>query len=283
MRKTVIVVLSVTILAAILLLYFYTDIFIDTKQPEISNTTSTETPVTNINGAELNGEITAPVFDVETSEPKYFGDVAGFYASPVETGEYPGIVMIHEWWGLNDTIKDMAKMLSSQGYRVLAVDLYNGEIAADSTRARELATSLDQELALENMQAAIVYLKNQGSTKLASLGWCFGGGQSMQLAVEDEVLDATVIYYGTLVTDQEQLSTVTWPVLGIFGAEDTSIPVETVNEFDAALGTLNIVHEVYIYPGVGHAFANPSGQNYAPDETKDAWGKTLAFLEKYLN
>ena len=107
-------------------------------------------------------------------------------------------------------------------------------------------------------------------------------GRSPSSQARKLVYDKSLSTIRTDVTDQEQLSTVTWPVLGIFGAEDTSIAVETVNEFDAALGTLNIVHEVYIYPGVGHAFANPSGQNYAPDETKDAWGKTLAFLEKYL-
>ena len=114
-----------------------------------------------------------------------------------------------------------------------------------------------------------------------SLGWCFGGGQSLQLAV-NEPLDATVIYYGNLVTDEKQLLKIGWPVLGIFGDKDTSIPVSSVNEFDASLDKLKITNEIYIYPGVGHAFANPSGMNYAPEQTRDAWEKTLAFLDKNL-
>jgi carboxymethylenebutenolidase len=115
------------------------------------------------------------------------------------------------------------------------------------------------------------------------LGWCFGGGQSLQLALNTErPLAATVIYYGTLVTNQTELAEITWPVLGIFGAEDQSIPVDTVNQFKAALDANAVTNEIYIYDGVGHAFANPSGGNYAPEETTDAWDKTLAFLRNYV-
>ena len=109
-----------------------------------------------------------------------------------------------------------------------------------------------------------------------------GGGQSLQLALSGEPLDAKVIYYGALVTDESRLSRIKWPVLGIFGDKDQSIPVATVNEFASALDRLGIKNEIYIYPGVGHAFANPSGENYAPNETKDAWNKTVAFPNKYL-
>jgi carboxymethylenebutenolidase len=115
------------------------------------------------------------------------------------------------------------------------------------------------------------------------LGWCFGGGQSLQLALNTEQpLAATVIYYGTLVTNQTDLAEITWPVLGVFGAADQSIPVDTVNQFDAALDASGVTNEIYIYEGVGHAFANPSGGNYAPKETADAWEKTLAFLSRYV-
>ena len=103
----------------------------------------------------------------------------------------------------------------------------------------------------------------------------------MQLALHEK-MHATVIYYGNLQTNTSRLSVIKWPVLGIFGEKDTSIPVETVKKFDAALDELKIENEIYIYPNVGHAFANPSGANYAPNETKDAWEKTLAFLERNL-
>jgi carboxymethylenebutenolidase len=133
------------------------------------------------------------------------------------------------------------------------------------------------------MKAAADYLRNEeGATKIASLGWCFGGGQSLQLALSDEDLDATVIYYGSLVTDESKLSSIEQPILGIFGSKDTSIPVATVQQFDSALDNIGIENEIYIYEGVGHAFANPSGMNYAPEETKDAWDKTVSFLNRHM-
>lgn len=218
---------------------------------------------------------------VAIEEVEYFEGVKGYYARPMEGGEYPGVVMIHEWWGLNDQIKEMAKELAGEGYQVLAVDLFSS-VAADADKARAQVAGLDQETALENMKAAVEYLREKGATRVGSLGWCFGGGQSMQLAVSGEELEATVIYYGNLVTDKDQLQAIGWPVLGVFGDEDQSIPVQTVREFEAALEDLGIAKSVNVYEGVGHAFANPTGQSYAREETKDAWQKTLEFLESNL-
>ncbi|MBI4132577.1 MAG: dienelactone hydrolase family protein [Candidatus Sungbacteria bacterium] len=213
---------------------------------------------------------------------QYFGTVSGYFASPQPSGNYPGIVMIHEWWGLNGNIKDMARELAQKGYLVLAVDLHKGEVAATPERARELVSQLDKAEAAQNLRAAVSFLREKKATKIASLGWCFGGGQSLALALSGEKLDATVIYYGTLITDKTQLQRIQWPVLGIFGAEDTSIPVATVYDFRDALTFLDIPGSVHVYPGVGHAFANPSGPNYAPAATKDAWEKTLRFLGEHL-
>jgi carboxymethylenebutenolidase len=190
--------------------------------------------------------------------------------------------MIHEWWGLNDHIKDMARQLAAEGYHVLAVDLFNGSVATTSQQAMAQVQGLDQQPALQNLREAVTFLRNEGAQKIASLGWCFGGGQSLQLSLSGEPLDATVIYYGNLVSDTSRLQAIHWPVLGVFGSEDTSIPVSSVNEFKSALDGLGVANEVHIYPEVGHAFANPSGMNYAESETRDAWQKTLAFLETSL-
>lgn len=219
---------------------------------------------------------------VKTSEVTYFETTKGFLAQPETPGDYPGVVMIHEWWGLNDNIKNEAEALASHGYNVLAVDLYNGKVAATPDEARGLTGSLDQAVATKNLQAATKYLRDLGSTKMASLGWCFGGKQSLQLALSGEKLDATVIYYGQLETDATKLTPITWPVLGVFGDKDASISVESVKGFEAGLNTNKTSNEIYIYPGVGHAFANPSNANYAATETADAWAKTLTFLEKNL-
>jgi carboxymethylenebutenolidase len=219
------------------------------------------------------------------------GNSVGYLVYPTNytNQKLPAVIMIHEWWGLNDNIKNMANMLAKEGYVVLSVDLYNGTAATDSSRASELSASVrnNPSGAIANMKSAVSYLsslENVNASRIASLGWCFGGGQSLQLALnsEEHPLAATILYYGNLVNNTEALSKIKWPVLGIFGDQDQSIPVDTVKQFEQALNEIGVTNEIYIYPGVGHAFANPSNDNYAPKETADAWQKTLAFLDKYV-
>lgn len=213
---------------------------------------------------------------------EYYPGAKGYFVRPEDEGEYPGVVMIHENRGLRPEIKDAAQMLAKEGYLVLAVDLLYG-IAEDQTGARALTANFKQEDGTANMRAAAQYLRDRGATQLASLGWCFGGRQSVELAISGEKLDATVVYYGgNMATTVDRLAPIKWPVLGIFGDQDQAIPLEMVNEFKTSLNTLGVENEIYIYPGVGHAFANPSGANYAPDATKDAWAKTLDFLNRHL-
>jgi carboxymethylenebutenolidase len=226
---------------------------------------------------------------------EYYQDSPGYLAYPVSSNDtlsnkLPAVVMIHEWWGLNDNIKDMANILAKQGFVVLAADLYKGEVADNPQRAMELVQSVrnNQNNSIDNLQSAVKYLgslPNVDSSKIASMGWCFGGGQSLQLALnsQEHPLVATIIYYGTpLVTDEASLSKIKWPVLGIFGDKDQAIPIQEVNLFRTSLDQSGITNEIHIYKGVGHAFANPSGDNYAPKETEDAWQKTLSFLKKYV-
>jgi carboxymethylenebutenolidase len=203
--------------------------------------------------------------------------------------QLPAVIMIHEWWGLNEDIKNQADILAREGYVVLAVDLYQGEVATTSDRSRELSSSVrnNPESAIDNLQSAVNYVKSLqivDGNRIASLGWCFGGDWSLQLAVNssEDPLAATIVYYGRPVTDTASLSNIHWPILGIFGDQDQAIPVESVKQFAAALNASGVTNDIYLYEGVGHAFANPSGDNYAPKETADAWQKTIGFLEKYL-
>ena len=244
---------------------------------------------------------------VENKTVNYFENTNGYLVYPISTtttlpsvesniptnnnnNTFPAVVMIHEWWGLNENIKNMAESLAKEGYVVLAVDLYNGQVANTTESAQNLVSKVRENPSesVNNLQHALKYLaslENVNPSKIASLGWCFGGGQSLQLALNTEPgypLAATIIYYGNLVSDQESLSKIKWPVLGIFGDQDKSIPVDSVKQFEDALDANGITNEIYIYKGVGHAFANPSGDNYAPQETQDAWQKTVSFLEKYL-
>lgn len=222
-------------------------------------------------------------YKIISEDVNYSGDITGYLAKPVSKGEYPGIIMIHEWWGLNDNIKEMADKLASHGYVVLAVDLYDGTVATTAEQARELITQYDSAYGLDNMNSAISFLnENYPLEKIGSIGWCFGGGQSLNLALGNGEMDATVIYYGSLVTDQDKLSAISWPLLGIFAELDQGITVNTVNKFEQTLNDLEIPNEIHIYPGVNHAFANPSGDRYAPSESKDAWDKTISFLDSTL-
>ena len=192
--------------------------------------------------------------------------------------------MIHEWWGLNENMKETAAKLASYGYVVLAVDLFNGDVANNAQKATQMVSGFDQEQGTANMNSAVDYLQsNYDIDKIGSIGWCFGGGQSLNVALNNENMDATVIYYGKLVTEQDTLSKIQWPVLGIFAELDQGIPITQVQEFENSLNELEIPNEIHIYPGVDHAFANPTGERYAPAETDDAWEKTLKFLKENLS
>jgi carboxymethylenebutenolidase len=234
---------------------------------------------------------------VTAKSVKYYGEVSGFLVFPPNNNaantdkqkKYPAVIMIHEWWGLNDDIRNNAKELAKEGYVILAVDLYNGKITTHTNLARKLSAAVknNPKPAIENLKSAVLYLSSintVNSSKIVSLGWSFGGAQSLQLALNSQKhpLCATIIYYGNLITDTEELSKIHWPILGIFGGQDRVISTQTVNQFKVALDSNGITNEIYIYKGVGHAFSNRSGMNYAPKETADAWQKTLAFLKKYL-
>ena len=223
------------------------------------------------------------IFDVDTAVVQYFENTNGFLAKPVAVEKFPAIIMIHEWWGLNDNIKEMAQKLASHGYVVLAVDLYDGQIGTTPEEARQLINSFDRTEWISNMNSAAAYLDEKyNTTSLGSIGWCMGGAQSLQLALNNNDVDATVIYYGSLVTEPEDLFSIGWPVLGIFAELDQGIPPSQVHEFEFALNELGISNDIHIYPDVDHAFANPSGDRYAPEQTADAWQKTLEFFEVNL-
>lgn len=214
----------------------------------------------------------------------YFPESSGFLAEPSEPGEYPGVVMIHENRGLRPEIKQAAEELAREGYRVLAVDLYKENVMETQDEARAYRDQFDQAEGIANLQAAVQYLRDSGATKIASLGWCFGGKQALDLAISGTSLDATVVYYGGgMATSTELLNPISWPVLGVFGDQDAIIPVDMVSDFENSLNTLGIENEVYIYEGVGHAFANPSNPNFAPEATEQAWARTLNFLARHLD
>ena len=213
--------------------------------------------------------------------------VYGHFAFPTDMIEpLPAIIVIHEWWGLNDNVKAMADRLAGEGYIVLAVDLYGGDTASDSVAARSLMTKVveNDAAASDNIRQAFDFVVSAaGAPRVASLGWCFGGGWSLNTAMLfPDDLDAAVIYYGQVTDDEDRLRPIGAPILGLFGEDDTGITVESVQKFEAALQRLRKTHEIHVYPDAGHAFANPTGRNYNAEVAEDAWQKTLKFLSQNL-
>ncbi|MEM1416805.1 MAG: dienelactone hydrolase family protein [Myxococcota bacterium] len=223
----------------------------------------------------------------DAAAPRRFGETvragaAVFYRSlPTRTGPHPGVVVIHEWWGLNAHIEHWADRLAALGYAALAVDLYGGRTATTPEGAMELVGSVDEDEARATLAAAVAYLEANGSERIAVLGWCFGGGWALRAGVEVAGIDATIMYYGRPITEAAALEGYGGPLLGVFGNEDTSIPPATVDAFAAALTEAGVDHALRRYDA-SHAFANPSSARYDPVAAEAAWGEVQAFLRTHL-
>jgi carboxymethylenebutenolidase len=188
------------------------------------------------------------------------------------------VVVIHEWWGLNEHILHWTDRLAADGYVALAVDLYEGKVATTREEAMAQMRAVDEEKALAMLRAAHAFLvKDLKAERTACIGWCFGGGWSLRLAIAEPELDAAVIYYGRLVTDSEKLAAIAAPVLGIFGSKDEGIPPSAVAEFETAMKSAGKDLELHSYDAE-HAFANPSSARYDAEHAADAWRETRAFL-----
>ena len=211
----------------------------------------------------------------------------GYLARPEGEGPYPAVLLIHEWWGLNEGIAIMADTLANEGYVVFAPDAYRGRVTASIPRALYLRLGTPTEQVHQDLDAALAYLRGLpgvDTDRVASMGFCFGGGHSLQLGLrQSENLALTLMYYGAVVTDPDLLRPLTEasPVLGIFAEEDNTIFPEEVLEFEAALTSLGIENQITIYPDVGHAFVSHETFNQ-PGPSRDAWQEALDFLEDNL-
>jgi carboxymethylenebutenolidase len=234
------------------------------------------------------GAVFAADFNITTKEVVYYTNgknVKGYYARPDDNQKHPAMILIHEWWGLNDNIRENARKFAKLGYVALAVDLYEGESTTTPAEARKMATHVRQNVdeAFKNLKRAVSYLKSQpyvDSSRLASIGWCFGGGWSYQIAKNNLGVKTSIIYYGRF-NPKDDLSKMRATILGHFGENDRAIKVDNVREFQAKLKTLSGDHEIYIYENAGHAFAN-EGSRYVKEAAELAWSRTVTFLKKTL-
>lgn len=227
-----------------------------------------------------------PAAPVLVTAADYADGTQGTLARPATGEARAGIIVIHEWWGLNDNIVSMAKQLAGDGYAALAVDLYGGEVATERDDAMRLMRAAGEAQATVegNLRQAYAYLtETVGVEKVGVIGWCFGGGWSLRTALlMPDNIDGAVIYYGRLITEPAALEPLAMPVLGIFGSEDQGIPIDSVRAFETALRDLGKDADIHVYDGADHAFANPSGGRYDEAAATDAWQKTLTFFARTL-
>lgn len=213
--------------------------------------------------------------------------VTGYLARPAGSrGPLPGLIVIHEWWGLNDNVRAEARRLAAEGYVVLAVDLYGGVVATEVPDALKLSQQLTANRAPgeANLRAAYEFLERvEKAPRIGTIGWCLGGGWSLRAAILlPSQVDATVIYYGNVRAGAAELAPLKMPVLGLFAGNDRVVPAASVADFQATMERLGKDVDVHVYPDAQHAFANPSGTAYQAAAAEDAWRRTTAFLREHL-
>ena len=216
-----------------------------------------------------------------------FGNGAsGYLAVPASGTKHPGLIVIQEWWGVDDWIREQTDRFAREGYVALAVDLYRGRSTHDPGEAHELMRGLPPDRAISDLKAGIALLGQQPEvdpTKIGVIGWCMGGGYSLQFALAEPRIAACVMNYGALVDDEHTLTKLNMPLLGNFGANDRGIPPADVKKFGAALTKYGKLGDIKIYDGAGHGFMNPNNkEGYNPEAAQDAWKRIDAFFARNL-
>ncbi|MBZ0297798.1 MAG: dienelactone hydrolase family protein [Anaerolineae bacterium] len=215
------------------------------------------------------------------------GDIVpGYMAQPEGEGPFPAVVVLQEWWGMNDHIQDLARRFANVGYVALAPDLYRGQVANEPDEARKLAMALQRPQAVKDIQAAVDYLLAQTFVipkKAGVVGFCMGGRLAGWMAIEGHGIGAVVVFYGSDgPLDDEAVAKISVPMLGLFGEKDGGIPVDVVRENEQKLKAQDKVCDFIIYPGAGHAFFNDQRASYHPEAAQDAWQRTLNWFHTYL-
>jgi carboxymethylenebutenolidase len=228
--------------------------------------------------------------DARAQQPVTFpsGDstAQGLLYLPQGAGPHPALIVIHEWWGLNDWIKQEAAGYAAKGYVTLAVDLSRGKVADNPDLAHELMRGLPQDQGVRDLTSAFTYLQNRKDVKrnrIGAVGWCMGGGYALQLAIAAPSLRAVAINYGALATDKSSLARIHASVLGNFGGQDRGITPDSVHAFEAAMQSLGKPVDAKIYPQAGHAFENPNNATgYRADDAADALARMDRFFAEKL-
>jgi carboxymethylenebutenolidase len=211
-------------------------------------------------------------------------ELMGYLARPETEGALPAVVVIQEWWGLNEHIRDVARRFASEGFVALAPDLYGGVSTTEPDEAQKLAMDLDTEAAVQEIDQAAAFLLEQEFVtggQVGVVGFCMGGGLSLRAGSASENVGAVVAFYGRT-PPAEEIAEIQAPVLGLYGAEDGGIPVSDVEAMEETLNEAGIENEIHIYEGAEHAFFNETRQSYNAEAAEDAWPRTLAWFREHL-
>ncbi len=230
---------------------------------------------------------TAPAAEQTVTFKSGNEQASGFLVTPEGKGPFPALVVVPEWWGLVDWVKDQARALAKEGYVALAVDVYRGKSTSSQEEAHQLMMGTPRERVMGDLKAAFAHLQsmpNVRKDRIGAIGWCMGGGYALELATVEPKLAAVVAYYGLPPTDPAKIAAIKAPVLGNYGAEDKGPSPEQARAFEAALQKAGKTVDIKIYPGAGHAFANVNNPwgGYRKEAAEDAWARTTAFFAKYL-
>jgi carboxymethylenebutenolidase len=222
----------------------------------------------------------------DTSLVRLGGDgTQAFVAWPRGANAAPAVIVVHEWWGLNSQIRRVARQLAQQGYVAIVPDLYHGQTAADAEAAHVLMRGLEEGKTATDIDASIAWLKAQPRTRDARvgvMGFCMGGSIAQQTGMRSGAVSAVVMFYGSPVAEPTRIAALRAPLMGHFGGTDRGIPAERVAAFEKALADAGKDAQIFVYPGAGHAFMNDERDSFHPDASRQAWARSLDFLQKQL-
>lgn len=251
-----------------------------------STATPSPTPPSPVGVTDL-GDPTVKLITRAVAFPAGELTVPGYLAHPEGEGPFPGVVVIQEWWGVDDHIKSVVELMARHGFAALAPDLYHGEVAEEPNEARKLAMALIMSQAIQDVQGAADYLTNMDIVqpkKVGVMGFCMGGRIAMQMSWDgQENIGAVASFYGGgLNPTDAQFEAVKVPVLSLYGDQDGGIPIASIREWEAKFKTFNKINETVIYEGAPHAFFNDTRSSYRPEAAKDALARLLVWFERYL-
>ena len=217
--------------------------------------------------------------------PANGGRANGYMARPMEIGSWPAVVVIQEWWGLNDNIRDITNRIAAEGYVALAPDLYHGQATQEPGEAEKLMMALSQEQAVVDLNGAIAELQRRDDVMaeaIGTTGFCLGGGLALLLAMKNPAVKAAAPFYGVAMGDLAEAKNIKGAVLGIYGGRDEFVKAEYVAQVRQALEGAGVAHEIQVYAEADHGFFNDQSGHYKADDAADAWKRLLAFLAKQL-